>query len=173
MAASYPTAVVEFSAKANLVDTIVADHVNRLQEEVVATQNTLSTDILTSAYTATFAQTTDWATLQDRLLNIEGGLVNGVAGTPYVRKDLANAMTPPSGSVAISISSASGNSANLFETKTSGGTTKFRVDSAGEPKVGSAEVLYVGSTTATSLQDQITAVSNAVKGALNPLLLIG
>lgn len=44
MPASYPAAVKSFTTKADNVDTIFADHVNDLQDEMVAVQNELGTD---------------------------------------------------------------------------------------------------------------------------------
>lgn len=176
MAASYPSNVVEFSSKANLVDVIVADHVNRLQEEVTAVQSSLSADptdhgtVLDSAYTGAFAQTASWGDLQLRLLNIEGGLVNGVSAAPYVRTDKGSTITAGTGETALTINGASGQ--DVLTTKLSG-VQKFRVDSSGAPKMGTAEVLYVGSTTTTSLQSQITSTAASLAAQINPLMLIG
>lgn len=174
MAASYPSSVVAFSTKVNLVDTIVADHINRVQEEVVSVQNTLGTTLLDSSYSGTFAQTASWANLGLRLRNIEAGLVNGVAGSIYARRDSGNAFTPPSGSVGIQITSASGNSSDLLLTKDSSNANKFRVDSAGLPKVGTAAILYEGSTEVTNLTNSIINTATAAASAgINPLMLIG
>jgi hypothetical protein len=88
MTASYPGSVRNFLARVDLVDTVIADNVNSLQEELKAVQTTLGsaatgTSPLASTYSGTFATTTTWTTLSDRITNIESGLVNGVgaAGT--------------------------------------------------------------------------------------------
>jgi hypothetical protein len=83
MAASYPGSVRNFLARVDLVDTVIADNVNSLQEELKAVQTTLGsaatgTSPLASAYSGTFTTTTTWTTLSDRITNIESGLVNGV-----------------------------------------------------------------------------------------------
>ena len=171
MAASFPSSVAQFSTKANLVDTVYAAHINALQDEIVSIQNVLTTNLLSSAYTGAFSQTTSWASLSARLLNIEGGLVNGVTAAPYVWKNTGNTLTPPSGSVAVSITSPGG-SANLFETTVSG-NTKFLVKNDGTPYMGTKEVLYDGSTVQTSMNTAITANATAIANMLNPLLLIG
>ena len=86
MPAQYPTSVRTFTNKVDLVDTIFADHVNILQDEVRAIELTVGNTALTSAYTGTFVQTTTWTSVGARLANIETGLVNGVVGSPYFNK---------------------------------------------------------------------------------------
>ena len=44
MPAAYPGAIASFTTKQDNVDTIFADHVNDLQDEMVAVQNELGTD---------------------------------------------------------------------------------------------------------------------------------
>jgi hypothetical protein len=80
MAASYPGSVRNFLARVDLVDTVIADNVNTLQEELKAVQTTLGsaatgTSPLASTYSGTFAITTTWTTLSDRIANIEAGLM--------------------------------------------------------------------------------------------------
>ena len=41
MTASYPSSVRAYVARVDLVDTVIADNVNSLQEEVVAIETTL------------------------------------------------------------------------------------------------------------------------------------
>ena len=85
MAAYFPARVRPFIAKVDLQDTIAADHINALQEEVRAIEVALNGTIdeengmLTSTYTGTFATTNTWDSLDARLTNIEAGLVNGLA----------------------------------------------------------------------------------------------
>jgi hypothetical protein len=172
MAANFPSSVVQFTTKTNLVDTVYAAHINALQEETVSIQNVLTTNILNSAYTSTFAQTQSWTTLNARLLNIEGGLVNGVTAAPYPWKTTGNTFTPPAGSVAISITAPSSGSANLLEATVSG-VTKFRIKSDGTPYVNDKEVLYDGSTLQTTMNTAITTNATALTNLLHPLLLIG
>ena len=92
MTASFPGAVRPFSSRVDLRDTVVANDVNSLQEEVLAIEATIGTanntnKPLASTYSGTFALTTSWTTLSDRLANIEAGLVNGVgASSIYATK---------------------------------------------------------------------------------------
>jgi hypothetical protein len=74
--AQYPSAVKSFTTKVDFTDTVLAEHVNTLQEEVRALQVTLGTSInVGSGWVGSFDKiTTNWNTLKDRLANIEYGL---------------------------------------------------------------------------------------------------
>jgi hypothetical protein len=85
MAAVYPGAVRVYESKTDLVDLVIADHVNLLQDEVTAVENTLGTGVLTSAWSGTFTTPTTHATLTARLLNIESGILS--------KQDAASAVT--------------------------------------------------------------------------------
>ena len=76
MTASYPISVKSFSTKVDFTDTVLAEHVNTLQEEVASIQSNLGTYIKTgSGWIGSFDQiTTNWDSLKDRLANIEYGL---------------------------------------------------------------------------------------------------
>ena len=78
MTASYPAAVKSFVTKVDFADTILAEHVNSLQEEVNSIQANLGTLIKTgSGWVGAFDQiTTNWDSLKDRLANIEYGLAD-------------------------------------------------------------------------------------------------
>ena len=78
MTAAYPAAVKSFTTKVDFADTILAEHVNSLQEEVNSIQNNLGTLIKTgSGWVGNFDQiTTNWDSLKDRLANIEYGLAD-------------------------------------------------------------------------------------------------
>lgn len=86
MTASFPGSVRPFSSRVDLRDTVIANDVNSLQEEVAAIETALGTAAnankpLASTYAGSFALTTTWTTLSDRLANIEAGLVNGTGGS--------------------------------------------------------------------------------------------
>ena len=86
MTASFPGSVRPFSSRVDLRDTVLANDVNSLQEEVNAIETAIGTAAntnkpLASTYTGSFALTTTWTTLSDRLANIEAGLVNGVGSS--------------------------------------------------------------------------------------------
>ena len=76
MTASYPAAVKSFTTKVDFTDTVLAAHVNDLQDEVNSLQLNLGTFIKTgSGWVGSFDQiTTAWNTLKDRIANIEYGL---------------------------------------------------------------------------------------------------
>lgn len=172
MAASYPTSVRTFTNKVDIVDTIFADHVNVLQDEVRSLEVSLGTTLLSSTYTGTFAQTTSWASLSGRLANIETGLVNGVTGSPYFKKS-GDSISPVSGSVGLTLKTTSG-STNLLEARNAANTLRFNVDYDGLPKVNTAAVLYVGSSEYNTITGNIAANSAvANSNPFNPFLLAG
>ena len=76
MTALYPSAVKTFTNRVDFTDTILAAHVNDLQNEVNALEANLGTYVKTgSGWVGSFDQlTTNWNTLKDRLANIEYGL---------------------------------------------------------------------------------------------------
>ncbi len=78
MTAAYPAAVKSFTTKVDFSDTILAEHVNTLQEEVNSIQANLGTLIKTgSGWVGEFDQlTSNWNSLKDRLANIEYGLAD-------------------------------------------------------------------------------------------------
>lgn len=82
MTAQYPTAIKTFTTKVDFTDTVLAEHVNTLQEEVASLQTNLGTYIKTgSGWVGSFDQvTTNWNTLKDRIANIEYGLNIAYAG---------------------------------------------------------------------------------------------
>ena len=84
MTAYYPTIVKTFVNKVDFTDTILADHVNSLQDEVNALEVNLGTYIRTSSgWVGTFDRTTSsWNTLKDRLANIEYGLSTAFDAVP-------------------------------------------------------------------------------------------
>lgn len=84
MTAAYPAAVKSFTTKVDFSDTILAEHVNTLQEEVNSIQANLGTLVKTgSGWIGTFDQvTTNWDSLKDRLANIEYGLADVWSAVP-------------------------------------------------------------------------------------------
>jgi len=169
---NFPSSVRSFTPKVDLVDTVFADHVNVLQDETRAVQVSLGTSLLASNYSGIFAQTATWSSLSARLANIEAGLVTGVVGSPYFKKS-GDSISPASGIVGIAAKTTAGN-ANLIETRNAANTLRFNVDFDGLPKVGTAEVLYVGGTAYTNLTTVVNAIETIAKGnRFNPFLLAG
>lgn len=78
MAASYPSNVKSFDTKVDFVNTVIADHVNSLQEETVAVQTALGTSpSVSSGWVGSFdSTTTSWSNVKTRINNLEYGLKN-------------------------------------------------------------------------------------------------
>lgn len=89
MPASYPSSIRVFSTKVNITDIVDASHPNSVQEEVVAIQTTLgvlpATSTTPSASGTFTATSTAYSTLNQRLANIETGIVADTH-TQYVKK---------------------------------------------------------------------------------------
>ena len=174
MTAQFPAQVRTWTPKIDLVNTVYADHINLLQEELRAVETTLTSDILTSDYTGTFSSTTSWTNLSLRLKNIEAGLTSGVTGSVYLRKT-GDTITPTAGTVGLALKTTSGTS-NLLETRGAGvvANSVFTVDKDGYPKVGTAALVYVGSTEYTAMVAATTAAQAQADAApFNPFLLAG
>jgi hypothetical protein len=96
--ASYPAAVKSFITKVDFTDTVLAEHVNSLQDEVNTIEANLGTYVKTgSGWVGSFDQvTTSWNTLKDRLANIEYGL-NDVWNAVPVGGSTGQVLTKTSG----------------------------------------------------------------------------
>jgi hypothetical protein len=156
MAASFPGAVRPLSSRVDLRDTVIAADVNALQEEVVAIETTIGTandsnKPLASTWTGTFAQTTSWTTISDRLANIETALVNGVgAGSIYAPKaspTFTGTVTTPL-SVAGYVTTTSGGILNSVATIPNSGLTNSSIT------INGSSVSLGGSVSITGLPTQ-------------------
>lgn len=76
MPATFPNSVRVYTTKTDLVDTVLAEHVNLLQDEVTAVQATLGTGLLASSWSGTYTNPSTHATVAGRLVNIEAGLTS-------------------------------------------------------------------------------------------------
>jgi hypothetical protein len=179
MPASFPSTIKQFTAKVDLQDPILADHINALQDEVRAIEITLNgtTDatngLLTSNYAGTFSATASWSSLDDRISNIEAGLVNGLAVSPYVKK--AGDSMSVSNATALTLKNTSATTtSNLFESYNSTNTLGFALNGSALPKVGTANVLYVGSSEYNTLNTTAnTALDTANNAPFNAFMLAG
>ena len=86
MAASYPGSIKTFTTKTNKVDLVDADHINDLQNEVVAEQTELGSDVAGSC--------TDLKTRLAVIIENDGSLRQGTSfpvspaeGDPFYRTD--------------------------------------------------------------------------------------
>jgi hypothetical protein len=141
MAASYPGAVRPFLNKTNVVDIIDASHPNSLQEEVVAIESTIGLNPALStapSSSGTFSTTaTQYATLVQRLANIETGIVSD-SHTQYVRKTgNETIVNGTSTNVALTIRGAASQSANLQVWQNSSSTVLASMSASGALSVAS------------------------------------
>lgn len=133
MTASYPASVRSFTTKVDFTDTVLAEHVNSLQEEVNSLQANLGTFIKTgSGWVGEFdTTTTAWNTLKDRLANMEYGIKD--VYDDYVSRSGGSSIVSSGAAVkGLIVKGASSQSANLVEFQTSAGTVVSKVDAAGE-----------------------------------------
>lgn len=162
MAAVFPNSVRNYTPQQDLVNTIIADNVNSLQEEVKKIEEVLgsaatSQNPLTSSWTGTFSQATTWGTIYDRFANIEAGLVSGVANAPYTLTAGGSTITTTNNKGLILRAGAT--SLNLLEAYSNANALGFNLDAAGLPKVASSNIIYVGSSDHTALTTATTAAS--------------
>jgi len=87
MTAVYPNQIRNYVARTDLVDTVIADNVNSLQEEVKAIETVLGSaattqNPLVSTYGGTWTTATStWNTVADRLANLEAGVLSRVSAS--------------------------------------------------------------------------------------------
>jgi len=77
MPALFPGSVRIFTPKVDLVDTVMASHVNLLQDEMTAVQTTLGTGLLSSSWAGSYSNPSTHASLAARLQNAEAGVRAG------------------------------------------------------------------------------------------------
>ena len=164
MPAVYPNSVRNYTAQQDLVNTIIADNVNSLQEEVKQIEAVLgsaatSQNPLVSTWSGSFSQATTWGTVYDRFANIEAGLVSGVANAPYPLISGGSTITTTNNK-GITLR-AGATSLNLLESYSNASVLGFNLDASGLPKVSTANVLYVGSSDYTTLTTSIGANTTA------------
>ena len=162
MAAVFPNSVRNYTPQQDLVNTIIADNVNSLQEEVKKIEEVLgsaatSQNPLTSTWSGSFSQATTWGTLYDRISNIEAGLVSGVSGAPYPLTSGGSTITTTNNKGLLLRAGAT--SLNLIEAYSNANVLGFNLDASGLPKVATANIIYVGSSDHTALTTATTAAS--------------
>ena len=162
MAAVFPNSVRQYTPQQDLVNTIIADNVNSLQEEVKKIEEVIgsaatSQNPLTSSWTGTFSQATTWGTIYDRFANIEAGLVSGVANAPYPLTSGGSTITTTNNKGLLLRAGAT--SLNLLEAYSNANVLGFNLDASGLPKVATSNIIYVGSSDHTALTTATTAAS--------------
>ena len=132
MTAAYPASVKSFVTKVDFADTILAEHVNSLQEEVNALQANLGTLIKTgSGWVGEFDQiTSSWDTLKDRIENIEYGL--GEVYNDYVSLSGGSVILSSANStVGITVKAKTSQTANIANFKNSSDSVVTYVNASG------------------------------------------
>jgi hypothetical protein len=130
--AAYPSSVKSFTTKVDFTDTVLAEHVNSLQEEVNALQNNLGTLIKTGSGWVGSVDfvTTNWNTLKDRLANIEYGLKD--VYDEYVSNVGGSVITSSAiGVKSLVVRARASQTANLVEFQTSASTVVTKVQPDG------------------------------------------
>lgn len=93
MPALFPNSVRIFTSKTDLIDTVLADHVNLLQDEVTAVETALGTSLLVSTWSGSFATPSSHASVSSRLANIEAGVVAATASAASAIKTTGGTLT--------------------------------------------------------------------------------
>jgi len=165
----YPNQVRSYTHVVDLVDTVVADNINSLQDEIQAIEASLGTATSTNPLTSTFSgtwstATTSWTTLGSRLNNIEAGLVNGVSTAPYIFKTGGSTLTSSS-NVGLTLRMGTGSS-NLLESYSVSNSLGFNLTSTGSPRVGTNNVIYVNSSDYNTLVSNTSSASTTAGAAI-------
>ena len=144
MAVQYPSSVKSFTGKTDFTDTVLAEHVNSLQDEVNAIEANLGTFIKTGAgWVGSFDQsTTNWNTLKDRIANIEYGL--GEAYNNRVQSTGGSTIqTAGTSTISLIVKAKASQTASLVEFQTSSGTAVSTVDASGNIYTSGKQVVPV------------------------------
>jgi hypothetical protein len=141
MAADYPTGTKPFQNKTDYTQIIVAEHINSLQDEVMAVQNFVGPMPHVSAgYVGTFDDvTTTFSSLAARVSNLEKG-IKGDVHTQYVKFTGGTLQPANAGTVLLSLQGFSSQTADLLRFQNSSGTTLTKVDKDGKIFVNNQEI---------------------------------
>ncbi len=187
MTATYPASIKSFSTKTDFIDTVLAEHVNTLQEEVNSIQTNLGTLIKTgSGWVGSFdIITTNWNTLKDRLANIEYGLYD--IYTDYVSLSGGSTILSSGNDVVgITVKAKSSQTANIASFKNSSDSVVTYVNSSGHIFTRTKELVPViysatqptgssfaaGTVWIDSSTDVDTTVTSGGTGSLNDTLML-
>lgn len=132
MPAVFPNSVRVYTAKTDLVDTVLAEHVNLLQDEVTAVENTLGTGMLASSWSGTFSTPSTHSSATARLTNIEAGILSRaplasptLTGTPAAPTAAADTNTTQIATTAFVVGQAGSASPAMNGVTSSGSSLKF------------------------------------------------
>jgi len=103
MAAVFPSGVKIFTTKTDLVDTVLADHVNVLQDEVGSIEAALGTGLLSSAWSSSYSTPSTHTTLAARTANVENYATSlNTVKAPLASPTLTGTPAAPTASAATS-----------------------------------------------------------------------
>jgi hypothetical protein len=184
--AAYPASVKSFTTKVDFSDTVLAEHVNSLQEEVNSLQANLGTFIKTgSGWVGEFdLVTTSWNTLKDRLANIEYGLkdiydeyVSDVGGSVIISSAI--------GVKSLVVRARASQTANLVEFQTSASTVVTKVQPDGTIYTRGKELVpviysatqptgadFAAGTIWIDSSSEVDATATTTSGSLNDTLML-
>jgi len=144
MPASYPASIKQFTRKRDLLDIVLAADINQVYDEVTSIEQKLGTFPATNiGYDqGTFNQSTlVWDTLRERIQNLEYGVFE--AFNNRVQASGGTTITPSSVStVGLNVKASSGQTANLFETRTTSNVITFAINASGTPLIANSPVVY-------------------------------
>jgi hypothetical protein len=141
MPADYPSGTKNFQNKTDYTQIIVAEHINSLQDEVIAIENYVgSMPHVSAGYVGTFDDvTTTFSSLASRVSNIEKG-IKGDVHTQYVKFTGGTLQPANAATVLLTLRGFTSQSADLLRFSNSAGTTLTKVDSAGKLFVNNQEI---------------------------------
>lgn len=141
--ASFPASVASFSTKIDIYDIVFADHVNKIQDEVIAVETVLGTNVNTSPGanpgTAFVSSASSFSSVAARLANIENGVVAD-SHTQYPKIDGGSTIVSNANVVGLVIQAKASQTADIFQVKTSNGTVVFSVSASGSVSIGGLSV---------------------------------
>ena len=142
MPADYPSGTKPFQNKTDYTQIIVAEHINSLQDEVMAVQNYVgSMPHVSAGYVGTFDDvTTTFSSLSSRVANIEKG-IKGDVHTQYMRFTGGETIQSSNSTViGLNIQGFTSQTADLLRFKNAAGTTLTKADAAGKLFVNNQEI---------------------------------
>lgn len=143
MPASYPASIKQFTRKRDLLDIVLAADINQVYDEVTSIEQKLGTFPGTNIGfdQGSYDQNTlVWSTLRERIQNIDYGL--NEAFNNRVKSAGGSTITSLSNStVSLGIKAKSGQTANLFEARTSANTLTFSINASGVAQISNSPVV--------------------------------
>lgn len=142
MAADYPAGTKPFQNKTDYTQIIVAEHINSLQDEVIAIENYVgSMPHISGAYSGGFDEvTTTWSSLAARVSNIEKG-IKGDVHTQYMRFTGGETIQSANSTVVgLNLQGFTNQTADLLRIKNAAGTILTKIDKDGKVIVNNQEI---------------------------------